>query len=249
MGWFIGPRLRAAIDGGKLLAVEQLLENGKNLEIDLENGATPLHYAVMKKREEVVALLIEKGAKVNAANDYGWTPLHRAAFLGQLGIAVRLLKAGADPNLRDGHGKTVHGFAVMRGETEIADLVKPYIKKEIFDLPPPPAPEGPAAAAEPATAPEGETWKKLPGERIARIAVEEAIGYRMTEIFNFAAREKTTLYHNLETRSETVETRGFDELSDKAALEAALAELQKQGGKSDISSISGLDKKKLAPTP
>ncbi len=95
--------------------------------------------------------------------------------------------------------------------------------------------------------PLSDAWRKLPGERIAHVAVEEAIGYRITEIFNFSAREKTTLYRNLESNAETVETRGFDAIGDKTPIEQALEELRKRGGISEPSSVTGFEKKKLTP--
>lgn len=240
MVMFLKSRIVNAIDRQDIPALEALLESAKNVDLDLGNGKTPLYVAAEDGKEEVVDFLLKKGAKLDVTNGAKWTPLHRAAYYGRLGTVVKLLKAGADPNLRTNDGRSALSMAERGQHNDIAEVIRPFMKKtsELFDLPAPPA-------AVPLIS---DDWKKLPGERIAHVAVEEAIGYRMTEIFNFAAREKTTLWHNLETKSETVETRGFDELGDRRQLEEALAQLQARGGKSDASSISGLDKKRLAPS-
>lgn len=237
MVWFVNNRLRGAIVEGNLPKLEQLLEGKKNLEADLETGATPLQYAVMKRREDVVAFLIEKGANVNASNSDGWTPLHRAAFLGQVGITALLLKAGADPNLRDRYGKTVYGFALSRGEAEIAELVKPYIKKEDFGLTLPPAP--PETKTEEEAPKMGAGWTYLGEQQVARVLTNSALGYKLTDVFDFAARERIRIVNNLETKRDQVETVSFDVIADKGILEAAFVALRAVGGTADHSAIAG----------
>ena len=46
------------------------------------NGATPLHWASMNGRTEVVNLLIEKGADIHVKDNDGDTPLHWASDKG-----------------------------------------------------------------------------------------------------------------------------------------------------------------------
>ena len=169
--------------------------------------------------------------------------MHHAVYKGRFDIVVELLRAGADPNLRTTEGRNAFGWATVREHPEVADLLKPYMKKvtETVDLPPPPG--GEEETREPAPA----EWKKLSGEKIARVTMEPDIGYRITEIFNFGAQERTTLYRNLESGAESVETRSFLSMEGRADLEEALEELQKQGGKADATQIGGLAKKRLAP--
>jgi len=63
---------------------------------DAENGFTPLHWAVIVGRTNLVFWLIEKGADVNAADPWGMTPLHKAAIFNRVTCAEALVAAGAD---------------------------------------------------------------------------------------------------------------------------------------------------------
>jgi ankyrin repeat protein len=92
------PRLR------ELLANDPLLLDARD-----KDGSTPLHCAVWKGHEEVVALLVRAGADVNAHNEndhWGTTPLHAAAHANQSAIAQLLIDHGADINARDREGRT-----------------------------------------------------------------------------------------------------------------------------------------------
>lgn len=82
-----------------------------NLNLKDESGRTPLHYAVLNGRLEIVELLVENGADINAKDWIDETPLHliskrkllkgrssAIARLHSLAIAKLLLENGADPN-------------------------------------------------------------------------------------------------------------------------------------------------------
>jgi hypothetical protein len=240
MKFFVKSRIASAVRDRDLKRLSALLE-GEDVNMKLDgDGWTALHYAASAGAEDIAEYLLKKGASPNAADRNKWTPLHFAAGAGRLGVVIELLKSGADPNLRTVEGRTAYGWANLREHKEIAEVLAPYMKKlsELVQLPEPPAWETPPDAAE---------WTLLSGQKIARVSVESAIGYRITEIFNFASRERTTLYQNLETRAESAQTRFFDQLGDKAALEEALAELQKRGGAADMGRIRGIDKKKFGP--
>ncbi len=240
-----------AINHGNRDAVELLIGKGATVDAEIRYDGTLLHMAARKGSVEIATMLLEKTpALLQLKDKTGNTALHEAAAYGYPEFVDFMIRKGLDPNQKNFENRTALSLAQKASQTEVAELLKPYapvrtpVETALADTEqtPPPAALPPAPAQE-------DPWKKLPGERIARIAVEEAIGYRITEIFNFSAREKTTLYHNLDTKSETVETRGFSDLGDRSTLETALAELQKRGGRSDVSSISGIDKKKISHTP
>lgn len=79
-------------------SVEELLDNGAELDCCDEMQETPLHSAVVKSRQsiDVVKLLILKGANVNARDQFGQTPLHIAAFNENSKLATLLIHSGAD---------------------------------------------------------------------------------------------------------------------------------------------------------
>lgn len=230
-----------AVSRGNRDAAELLLQKGAKVELKTRHDGTLLHLAAKKGGIEIAGMLLTRQPELLGMKDSdGNTALHAAAEQGYAEMAAFLLEKGADPNLKNFANRTPLFFAQKNNHDEASDLLRPLTQAVKV-----------AAQIEPEAAPlpaaDASDWKKLPGERIAHVAIEEAIGYRITEIFNFSARERTTLYQNLETKIETAETRAFDQIGDKSALEKALAELQKRGGTADAGSISGLDKKRLAP--
>ncbi|TAL28224.1 MAG: hypothetical protein EPN97_15020 [Alphaproteobacteria bacterium] len=229
-----------AVYRGNRDAAELLLQKGAKVELKTRGDGTLLHLAARKGGIEIAGMLLERQPGLLSMKDSdGNTALHAAAEHGYAEMAAFLIEKGGDPNLKNFANRTPLFLAQKNSHDEAADLLRPLTQSVKVSSQPEPDETPPAANTS--------DWKKLPGERIAHIAVEEAIGYRITEIFNFSARERTTLYQNLETKIETAETRAFDQIGDKSALEQALAELQKRGGTADAGSISGLDKKRLAP--
>ena len=74
-----------------------------------KDGSTPLHCAVWKGHQQVVALLLKAGADVNAQNEndhWGTTPLHAAAHANQAAIAQLLIDYGANVRATDREGRT-----------------------------------------------------------------------------------------------------------------------------------------------
>jgi hypothetical protein len=231
-----------AVYRGNRDAAELLVQKGAAVDSGTRSEGTLLHLAARKGSVEIADMLLRlKPDLLGLKDSDGNTALHVAAENGYAEVAAFLIEKGADTNLKNFANRTPLFFAQKNSHDDVAELLKPLTQSAKVPAALEPAPEiSPLAAAE-------SSWKKLPGERIAHVAIEDAIGYRITEIFNFSARERTTLYQNLETKIETAETRSFDQIGDKSALEQALTELQKRGGTADAGSISGLDKKRLAP--
>jgi hypothetical protein len=231
-----------AINRGNLAAVQALVEAGANVTTANNYNGTLLQVAARKGSVEIASYLLDKNPKLLELRDRdGNSALHTAAEFGYPDLVAFLIEKGLDANAKNFNNRSPLSMAQKNKHQEVADLLKPYAPARMKLVP---ALEAAPVAETPALADE---WRKLPGERIARVSVEEAIGYRITEIFNFSAREKTTLYRNLESSAETVETRTFDAIGDKAPIEQALEELRKRGGVSEPSSVTGFEKKKLAP--
>jgi ankyrin repeat protein len=99
-----------AAKNGDAESVRALLANDASLIAARDkDGSTPLHCAVWKGHQSVVAELIKAGADVNAHNEndhWGTTPLHAAAHANQAAIAKLLIAGGADLHAQDREGRT-----------------------------------------------------------------------------------------------------------------------------------------------
>lgn len=87
---------RAILEGREERAIEMLIARPELLnQPDKSNGFTPLHWAVIADRTNLVYWLLEKGANVNAADPAGMTPLHKAAAFNRVTCAEMLVAKGA----------------------------------------------------------------------------------------------------------------------------------------------------------
>ena len=97
---------------------EKLIKNGADVNIQDEDGNTPLHYA---NTTEQMKLLLDAGANINQQNNQcGGTPLHWANTFEQLKF---LIDSGADPNIQDNRGFTPIFFCENTLK-EIEELLK-----------------------------------------------------------------------------------------------------------------------------
>lgn len=267
MIFFQASKLANAIDGADHARLQALLEKGANTEACEEFGRKPLERAVWRGNAEAVKILLSHNAQkdmnrhdgtlLHLAASYGrveiadmllqkWpemlkeedhhfnTALHAAAESGYAEMVTFLIDRGMDPATKNRENRTALFLAEKNKHQDVVDILAAFQEKV-----PPPKPSLPKKLAQ-AQADEG--WTKLADDRIARVTTEKEIGYRVTEIFNFAARERTTLYQNMATRAETAVIRNFDDIAEKAPIEEALTVLQQKGGTAKIGSISGLRK-------
>ncbi|RGP64312.1 ankyrin repeat [Fusarium sporotrichioides] len=120
-------------DSGSLEAAQWLINHGAELDISARDGATPLHYAVMRGKEAKVRLLIEAGARIDTSDLSGRSPLHTAAVYGQVAV-VEYLRDKAKPELRDRWGwNALHLAAIHGSDSVVKFLVNLKIDKEAKD--------------------------------------------------------------------------------------------------------------------
>jgi len=100
----------------------RLLDQGVNASARDEEGSTPLLWAVLSGKREVVELMVERGADVNGRNLEGETPLHWASTTGNTVIAEYLLSRGADVNVKDMFGVTPLRSAILNEDTDMIAL-------------------------------------------------------------------------------------------------------------------------------
>lgn len=107
-----------------LLAADSALIDARD-----KDGSTPLHCAIWKGQQSVVALLLEAGADVNVHNSndhWGTTPLHAAAHANQAAIAQLLIEHGADVNAKDMTGQTPMFHTTFHKAKAVAKLLEKY---------------------------------------------------------------------------------------------------------------------------
>jgi hypothetical protein len=194
---------------------------------------------------EMLGYLMNRGARITDKDDAGRTVVHIAALSGLKEFIDVCLKIHSSLiAVQDNEGRYPHDSAVA-GVVPHHNLAA-LIKKK-FDAYQAPAVEKKPIVTEAPVAKSADTdWILLKPDQVAHVSVEKTIGYKLTEIFNFSSRTYARITHNLETRADVSETRGFDDFSDKSAFAAARQELLRLGGQADESSVHGqvLDKKR-----
>lgn len=216
-----------------------------------KRGQTCLHVAV-NPHESILAtvqmmnILIERGAEAGAKDNEGKTILHLFAYHGlpsehdikwfsdiQDFQKKRLIPLAAEA---DNEGKYPHDAAIA-GQHHALSLVLRSVYENALQKPV-------ALQCKPEAAPVPVKWILVEAGEVARVSFKEALGYKLTETFNFHTRVYTKIVHNMETKTDTVVDKSFDEYPDKTIFEDAYRELTRLDGKADKSSIYGqvLDK-------
>jgi ankyrin repeat protein len=126
------------VKNGHKTLVELALNAKADLNIQDNDGRTPLHWAAEGDRSELVELLLRFNPELNLQDYQGWTALHVivVARSWSLKIVELLLEAGADVNMRDDHGRTVlHWAARFNSQRLVRMLLKfktaPNIQDEL----------------------------------------------------------------------------------------------------------------------
>jgi len=210
--------------------VELLLARGADPNFKRSDGHTALHEAASDGSFEIAKALIAKGADVNAMrSDNHWRPLHHAANNGRSDVARLLIASGADTGAAEEHMNTPADLA-DKNHPRLADMIR---GKKVDDVK--------------VTAEGTEGWHLTAVDEVSSISQKSAIGYRLTEIFNFGAGIYTRIARNLETGAESQSTRFFDEFNNRAAIDAAKAALLELGGQVGVDASAALDKPVLRP--
>ena len=116
---------------GNVEEARELLSNGM-VDVNYQDsyyrkpckrGRTPLHFAAIHGKKELVQLLIINGANVKIADDSGKTPLHKAASHGKKEMTEILAANGADVNRADVSGRTPLHESALNGHCRVVKLL------------------------------------------------------------------------------------------------------------------------------
>ena len=200
------------------------LEAGANIEgkggfWQLEFSA--LSYAALLDKTKAVRFLIEQGANINVVDNTGDVPLGHAASNGNAAMVEMLLAAGAKTNIRNGKQRSPYDIAARKGHTKVGALImQESIRRQAKLLK---EKEAAAVAAVAPPAPE----VKDPNIIVFRSDIGTR---RIEEVFNFEARERTTLVSKPDGPVEAVTRQSFAEMDGSPLLQKAFNEHKSRGG-------------------
>ena len=115
--------IHEAARDGNIEAVKQHLADGADVNARVNDGWTPMHFAIDYGRKEVAELLIAEGADVNAKDDADGSLLHFATDSGYKEVAELLITKGADVNAKRVNGWTPLHCTTNIGLKETAELL------------------------------------------------------------------------------------------------------------------------------
>lgn len=95
-----------AIEAENYSRVNQLLNEGTDIESKGKQEETPLIFAAKYDHPDIVKLLLLRGAKINARDKFGSTALIWVSAGGRSGIQKILLDSGADIDAQDTEGRS-----------------------------------------------------------------------------------------------------------------------------------------------
>ena len=118
-----GSPVADAARQGDLPTVQELLQQGLDVN-GWDMGGTPaLHWGVHFNNEALVDLLLSAGADVEGANRYGQTPLQVAVLQHHAAMVLRLVEAGANTEQADASGETPLLQATRLGDLDVVEVL------------------------------------------------------------------------------------------------------------------------------
>ncbi|KPM41937.1 hypothetical protein AK830_g4615 [Neonectria ditissima] len=124
--WCDMTGLHAAVYFNRGLWVEQLVQEGAEINATCADGRTALHWAANSGRGDLVELLIQHSADTDIRDRNGDTPLHVAVTRSTMnceGAVRELVQGHAQLDIRGGKGFTPLTWAIRYGPSSVAKIL------------------------------------------------------------------------------------------------------------------------------
>lgn len=116
-------QLYDAVRSFRVAEVQQIIEEGVDVNEGFMAGDTPLLIAVRANHASITGLLVDAGADVNVQDSQGMTPLMYAARFGASQIAHLMMRHGARQSLTNNKGLMAYDCAMEMHHYETAKLL------------------------------------------------------------------------------------------------------------------------------
>lgn len=115
-------RLDKAAQEGNLFVMKEIIARYPNEAVNWQDpegsGLSPLHFAAIGRRGDIVEWLLTQGADTTLQDKTGLTALHYAAQAIDTDALDKLLAVGADKEVKNNKGETPLMFAVERNKPD-----------------------------------------------------------------------------------------------------------------------------------
>lgn len=98
-------RIYDSVIKGDTKKITSFIKRG-NINKKNSYGKSLLHYAILRRKSEIINLLIKNQANIDIKDNEGNTPLHLATYYGYFSVVKLLLENGACVNLHNDKGQT-----------------------------------------------------------------------------------------------------------------------------------------------
>lgn len=127
----LNEQLLQAVSQGKVSAIQDLLREDININVQDANKRTAVMIATYNNDVEVARMLIEAGADVNIQDDMQNNPFLYAGAEGYLEILKLSIQAGADPTITNRYGGTA---LIPASEHGYIDVIQALLTTTAIDV-------------------------------------------------------------------------------------------------------------------
>jgi len=196
--------LLKAAKNGDLECIKELIKTDVDLEIRDEEARTPLFLAAMNNYKEIVEVLLDAGADLEASPKNSSLILIWLAHHGHKDLVERFVTKGVDASFVNTDGRNARDYAKLKGFVDIVDFLDvAMIKNE---------------------------WKMLSPYEVAHVYARPQIGQKITETFNFKAKERITTILDVGLQVQNICRQDFEDFRDYKGVYQAIEALESQGG-------------------